>query len=156
MTDELFSDLDDAIYRTVRDYRCGKHRGAAALALRVGMQPGTLANKANPLQDHQLTLSESIPVQLQAQDFRILQAYSAALGHAAWPLPDARPVGDISLLESYCNVHDELGCMARELRDALRDHRITRAEVTAVRQAFERQVSAGLGLLARFEVLADE
>lgn len=84
--------LAQAIHDTIHDYprrKVARQRGAAALANRLGIRPGTLMNKANPEQEHQLTLSESIPVQLLADDYRILYAYSALLNHTPpIPFPD--------------------------------------------------------------------
>lgn len=159
MHDELYGSVEAAIYETVNGYvdpGTRTRRGATALAPKVGMLPATLSNKANPLQDHQLTLRESIPVQLVADDFRILYAYAAALQHVAYQLPDAGSVGDVQLLDQYAALHAELGLMAVQVRVSLEDEQITRQEVARVRAAFDAAARAGLGLISRLEALVDD
>ena len=56
-----------------------RSRGSRALAPKVAMLPGTLSNKANPNCEHQLSLRESIPVQLVSNKFSILHAYARSL-----------------------------------------------------------------------------
>ncbi len=159
MTDamqDLVGPLDTAIYETVAAFvdPLTKQRGATALAPRIGMVPGTLANKANPLQDHQLTLRESVPVQLTTSDFRILYAYAQVLGHAAYPLPEADKVSDVELLNTYCDLHARVGTLALQIRSSLKDGRVTQDELPALRTAFDALVRAGLGVLSRIEALA--
>jgi hypothetical protein len=157
MQDELYGSVENAIYETVNGYvdPATRRHGATALAPKVGMLPATLSNKANPLQDHQMTLRESIPVQLVSHDFRILYAYNQALNHVAYQLPATHQAGDVELLDQYASMHAEMGVMAQAVRDLLRDGRITREEVQTIRSAFDATARAGLGLLARLEALAD-
>jgi len=159
MDDELFGSVEQAIHDTVAGYvdPVTRRRGATALAPKVGMLPATLSNKANPLQDHQLALLESIPVQLVADDYRILHAYNATLGHVGYRLPDnVSQLSDVGLLDQYANLHAELGRMAATIRSALSDGSITSEEVRQVRAAFDASARAGLGLLARLEALVDD
>jgi hypothetical protein len=118
------------------------------------MVPGVLSNKANPMQDHQLTLRESVPLQLAAADFHILHAYSHVLGHCAYRLPDADSVSDVELLNTYCDLHAKVGTLALQIRSTLKDGRITEAELPPLRSAFDDLVRAGLGVVARIEALA--
>ncbi len=155
--EELWGDLDDAIHATVHDYTdplTGK-RGAAALAPRMGVSSGTLSNKANPtMPDHKLGLAESITLQFVSTDYSILYCYARTLGHCAWPLPPVSGQGDVELLDAYAEVHAKTGTVARTIRAALADRRITAVEVAAIREAFDDQVRAGLALLSRFDGLA--
>lgn len=157
MHDELYGSVETAIYETVNGYvdPRTRQRGATALAPKVGMLPATLSNKANPLQDHQLTLRESIPLQLVAGDFHILYAYNQALQHVAYQLPATHDVGDVQLLDQYAAMHAELGTLAHSIRDSLADGNVSPEEVTRTRAAFDAAARAGLGLLARLEALAD-
>ncbi len=156
--EDLWSDLDDAVHATVHDYvepLTGK-RGAVALAPRMAMSPGTLSNKANPqMPDHKLGLVESIPLQLVTGEYAILHSYARTLGHCAWPLPPVTAQGDVELLDTYADMHVQAGAVARTVRAALADRRITAAEIAAIRQAFDAQVRAGLAFLARFDGLAE-
>lgn len=152
--DEVFGELARAVYDTVHDFRDTKtgKRGAAALAPRLGMLPGTLANKANPMQDCELTLSEAGALQLATQDFRILHVLAWELGHATYALPDV-VVSDVELLNQYTDFHVAIGKKARAIRAALTDG-CTPEELAEVRRALEASIRAGLGLMARLEVLA--
>lgn len=151
----LFGALDSAIYRTVNGFvdPVTRGRGATALAPRLNIAAGTLSNKANPTQEHQLGLRESISLQLATLNFDILYAYTGALGHVAYRLPDADHQGDVELLDSYCELHARVGRLATEIREALVDSRITFEEVAAIRVAFDFLVRAGLGLVNRIEGL---
>jgi len=153
---EICGPLDAAIYETVNGYvdPVTKHRGATALAPRCGMQPNTLSNKANPHCEHRLRIDESIPVQLISGNFSILHAYAAALGHCAVKMPSAAPeASDVALLDTYCQLHAELGEFAERLRDALADGKVTRDEIDQLRTAFDESMRAGLGVLARMQAL---
>lgn len=154
MMEEVFGQLPQAVYDTVHgfaDRKTGK-RGPIALAPRLGMLPGTLANKANPMQDSELTLSEVVSVQLATQDYRILHALAWQLGHATYALPTVE-VSDVELLDQYTAFHVAIGDKARAIRAALADG-CTPQELAEVRRALEASIRAGLGLLARLEVLA--
>lgn len=153
---DLVGTLDAAVYDTVSSFvdPLTHQRGAAGLAPRIGMLPGTLSNKANPLQDHQLTLRESIPVQLTAGDFSILYAYAALLGHTAYKLPATEDVSDVELLTTYCAMHETVGQLAANICTLLKDGRITHGELPALKAAFDTMVRAGLGVVCRIEALA--
>lgn len=158
MHEELFGELDVAIHDTVHEYvnPVTRKRGAVALAPRAAMSAGTLSNKANPtMPDHKLGLAESIAVQVASDDNRILYAYARVLGHCAYPLPSTTAIDDIELLDAYAEVQARAGDLAREIRDTLKDRRVTRPEVAALRKAFDEEVRAGLAMLARFEGLAE-
>lgn len=153
---DLVGPLDAAVYDTVSNYvdPLTRRSGAAGLAPAVGMLPGTLSNKANPLQDHQLTLRESIPIQLAAHDFQILYAYASLLGHTAYKLPDTANVSDVELLTTYCAMHETVGELAANIAALMIDGRITRSELPALKAAFDNMVRAGLGVVSRIEALA--
>ena len=155
--EDLWDPIDVAIYETVHQYKDprSRQRGATGLAPRVNMQPGTLNNKANPAQEHQLTLRESVPIQLTTGDYRILHRYAAALGHVAYPLPDGES-SDVELLTQYAAFHAAVGAKSAAIREALVDGRITTSELTDIRQCFDSMVRAGLSLMLRIEGLADE
>lgn len=154
--DDLHSALGLAIHRTVRGFvdPTTARRGAAGLAPLLAMHPGTLANKANPDQEHQLGLAESVPLQLVSRDFSILYAYAQLLGHVAHKLPPSHDVGDLALLDVYCEMHAHVGVLAERIRAALMDGGVSAHEVTPIREAFDKLARAGLGVVARIEALA--
>lgn len=155
MPDQIFGALEQAIHDTVNGYvdPATRQRGAVALAPRLGMRPNTLSNKANPLCEHELKLSESIPLQLIADNFAILNAYASSLGHCAVRLPESDQVGDTALLDAYCTMHAELGDFAEDMRAALADGQVSADEVARMRKAFDSTVRAGLSVLARMDAL---
>lgn len=153
----LFGALEAAIYETVHGFRLpgSKERGAVALAPRCGMNPGTLSNKANPeMPSHSMGLVESVPLQLVANDFRILYAYNAALRHCAYAMPESNDASDVELLDLYCAIHEKGGLKARAIREAMRDGRFTHKEVTDLRALFDDEIRAGLEFFSRVEALA--
>lgn len=155
--DDLIGPVERAAYDTVHEFRDPRRRqrGAVALAPMVGMQPGTLSNKVNPLQDtHLLGLVESIPLQLAASDYRILHAYAHALGHCAYELPCPRAeVSDMEVLNLFADFVAAAGRKAQTVRDALADRRVTPTEIQQVRSALDDTVRAGLELITRLEAL---
>lgn len=154
---ELITGLDQAVYDTVHEYvdPRTKARGAVALAPRVGMQPGTLSNKANPLQEtSQLSLAEAVTIQTVAQDFRVLYAFAATLDHCAHRLPAQPIASDVALLDSYTELHAALGRKAAALKRVLADGRVTQAEIREMHQLLDDAFRAGLQLMSRLEGLA--
>jgi len=150
--------LDQAIYDTIHDFRAANgERGATALAPRIGMNPGTLNNKAYPGHESQLTLRESVPVQREARDYRILAEYAICLDHAVIPLGDFSRTSDAALLDLYCEYHAEIGQTAEAIRDALAiNATITRADARKVRRELIEDMQAGLAFLARLDGLVAE
>lgn len=149
----MYDSLDEAIYSTCHEFR----GGAVRLAPRVGMNAGTLSNKANPgMESHQLGLRESIPIQRIADDYRILHAYAAALDHTAIPLGDFSACSDLELLELYAKYHARVGEMAKELHDTLADRKVTRREFSIVKHRSDEAVRANRELLSRLEALIDD
>ncbi len=152
----LFGAVDMAIYKTIHGFvdPVTRGRGATALAPRLNIAAGTLSNKANPTQEHQLGLRESISLQLATLNFEILHAYNSALGHVGFRLPDADQVGDVELLDVYCEMHARVGQLAQAIRDALIDHRVSQTELVEIQTAFDSLIRAGLGLVNRIEGIA--
>jgi len=155
---ELVGGLQQAIYDTVHNYvdpaRPG-HRGAAALAPKLGTSPAVLSNRVNPfLPGHKLGLLESVPLQITARDYSICNEYCAALGRVAIELPPVDDVGDVALLEQYLELVERLGEQAGVIRAALADSRITWNEVAHIRTSADSAIRALLGLVHRLEGLA--
>lgn len=146
--------LEDAIYRTIHE----APGGAIGLAPRVGMNPGTLNNKAYPGHEAQLNLRESVPIQRDTQDFRILHSYCHLLDHAAIPLGDYSRTSDAELLDLYCEYHADIGQTAEVIRLALvtPNGRIRRRDVRRVRRELLEDLKAGLEFLARLEGMAED
>ena len=145
--------LAQAIHDTVHQF----DGGAMALAPRVGMNPGTLNNKAYPDNvDAQLNLRESIPLQRETRDYRILATYAHLLDHAVIPLGDFSGCSDVELLDLYAGYHVEIGETAGHIRTALASKQISRSHLRTVRREMIEDIQAGLSFLARLEALADD
>lgn len=148
----MFDSLAEAIYRTVHDHP----GGAVRLAPKVGMNAGTLSNKANPaMEEHKLGLLESVPIQRITDDFRILAAYAWALDHAVVPVGDFARCSDLELLDLYTRYHAEIGQTANSVREALAQPRVRAADVAKVRRELIEDMQAGMAFLARLEALAE-
>lgn len=116
----------DAAYHTAHDFP----GGVPALAQRMGGASSHVLNKkVDPRIDtHRLTLEESVKMQALTGDCRILQSMAFALNHVAIPLPEAPIGGDMSLLDGFLEVLQELGTFAEDFRRSWADGRITKEE----------------------------
>lgn len=152
--EDLFGPLQVAMYRTVHDFAAGGRRGAAALGPRVGMHPGVLSNKVNPLVDtHHLTVEEAVAIQAAAGDCRIHEAEGLVIGRGSIPLGKYGDLSDVALLDAYSDVHVELGELAVALRAALADGRVTDAEANRCEREVGDAIQALLELRARVRSL---
>jgi len=153
----LYSQLDEAKHAVVHDYlrdRNSRQRGASALAPLVGMNPGTLCNKVNPLIDtHHLTVDEAVAIQNAAHDYRILEAEANTLGFIILPVGDFDLVSDMELLDAYTALHERLGCHAKTLHETLADGKVERSEAEQVRRALFEAIQEGFELQRRLEGL---
>lgn len=146
-----------AVFHTVRGFRDGKSRGARALARHVDLNPGTLANKANPgFPDQELTLTEAAAVMRHTRDYRILQALCMSLDHVAHPLPDFSQCSDSALLDLWAGYCAKQGEHAATVRTALADGVVTRKELGDIRDAMQWAMAAGLEFFSRMEGLVRE
>lgn len=149
----MFDTLDKAIYGLIHDQK----GGATQLAPLVNMNPGTLANKANPaMEHHHLTVKEAVAIQNTTQDFRVLAAEAAVLNHAIVPLGNFEGVSDIEILTAYAKYHSDIGQTSVVIAEALNDSRVTRREFQSVHGEFFKSVSTGLEFLNRLEALIDD
>ncbi|MFI9653949.1 phage regulatory CII family protein [Guyparkeria sp. GHLCS8-2] len=143
------SNLDAAKHAVVHDFP----GGAVALAPLAGMNPGTLSNKVNPTIDsHHLTLSESVTIQAISQDYRILHAEAAMLGHAAIPLPKPGNCSDVELLNAYARWTKDIGETAAAINEALEGD-IDEKALAAIHREMHEDFARALELFARFKQL---
>lgn len=146
-------DLDLAIYRVVHDHP----GGAAKLAPLVGMNAGTLNNKADPaMESHQLTVRQAVAIQHATSTRRVLEAEAQLLGCAVVPLGDYHQLSDMELLEAYAEWHAEVGETAEAIRDAVAERMITRERVRRVRREIHEDAARALAFVARLEALCDD
>ncbi len=153
----MWDELDEAIYRTVHEYRDGNRAGAVALAPRINMNAGTLSNKANPgMEQHQLTLRESIPLQLATGRTDIAAAYAQALGGVYVPLGDFSGTSDTELLNIWAGMDEQDGRMAGAAREVLEDGRVTREELRRLKREVWRSIQVRLEFYHRMEAICDD
>lgn len=146
-------DLDQAIYRVVHEHP----GGAPKLAPLVGMNAGTLSNKADPAMDtHQLTVRQAVAIQHATHRLEVLKAEAALLECVVVPLGDYRRLTDLELLEAYAEWHREIGETAAAVRDAVARRRISRDAVRRIRREVYEDAAHGFAFLARLEALIDE
>lgn len=146
-------DLDLAIHDTVKHFP----GGGCALAGKLDIPAGTLLNKANPNQDAQLTLRESVPLQLVAKDYRILYAYSATLDHyPPVPFADHKATSNLDLINLITRFHADIGKSDQVLNQALGKKRLASSDAKRLRRSFLEAQQAAHELLMRVEALCDE
>ena len=153
--------IDDAVYSLIHDFSAGNKRGAPALAgfLRTNygynVQPGTLMNKANPEQDHHLTVREGLLIQRAQSRFPLLHAEAQLLGHVAIPLGDFANTSDMELLNTYTNLHSKIGSLANTIRHSLEDNVITHRELQEIKRSGREVIRAMLEMENRMAALAE-
>ncbi|MGE0487329.1 MAG: phage regulatory CII family protein [Gammaproteobacteria bacterium] len=142
--------IDQAAYDLVHDHP----GGAPKLAPKVGMNVGTLLNKANPSQEgHQFTVREALALQAARGVTTMIDAEAQVLGGVFIRLGRFETTSDTELLNLYTRYHAEVGETAQAIADALEDKVITEAEYRRIeREAFE-DAHAMFELLARLRAL---
>ena len=84
-------DILDVAYQTAHSYQ----GGVSALAVRMGVVPGTLLNKVNPNNNsHHLTLREAVEMMEFSDNPALLQAMAARLGYTVIPAVPDQSDGD--------------------------------------------------------------
>lgn len=148
-----FSDIDQAKYAVVHDFKDGAER----LATLIRMNLGTLYNKVNPsVETHHLSVDEAVSIQLATGDYRIVEAESRALGGVFVPiLPANTNISDMALLDAWAEWHIETGETAAVIRDALSDGKIDRHEVEKIKTEMFEDFQRELQLLQRLEGICD-
>jgi len=144
--------LSDAIYNTIHDYSDGNNKGPVALGPKVNIDAGYLGNKASDkMPNHKLGLEESIPVQREANDFRIVQAYCMELNGVFVQLQQMECVSDSALLDIWATLIQKEGEFAKVVKEALHDGNIDHQEMKDIREAAQQRISVLLELVKRLE-----
>jgi hypothetical protein len=139
--------LRDTFHQTVH----GAIGGCEALAVRLGMSPQVLRNKANPNSStNKPTLEEADRIMGLTGDHQLLHALAANHGFVCVPVA-AEGTSDTAMIEIVAKIWSSSGEVGAELNKALADGRITRAELDRMRdvvRATERSLEELLGRLA--------
>lgn len=158
MTDHDIDLLDQAVYKTARDYVNPNNgqKGVVGLAPIMGMNASTLQHKVNRNSDQTLSIKESRSFMLAANDFRVLETLAHGCGFAAYKLPNLEVVGgDLGLLEAWSMWQEEIADTIKKMREALSDRKITQVELAEIETEFQEDFERGLALLAEFRRMAD-
>lgn len=132
--------------------------GVEKLANRLGMNRGTLYNKADADVEshHQPTLRDVIAITRETGDMRILDSLDRLFDRAAYDVTPGLPVNDSALMELLCQVGSESGAMHQALLKGLGDGKFGLADLRAVRgEAFD-VINAVLNFVWRLEGLVDD
>jgi hypothetical protein len=142
----------DAFHQTVHT----TPGGCAALAVRLGMSPTILRNKANPNSSvNVVTIDDIDRVMELTEDYSVLHALAANHGHVCVRVEEGAPVPDMAVLEMVTMVWQTNGQVGAEVNQALADGKITRDEIVRVRDAVKSAERALEGVLARLEGMAE-
>jgi len=100
--------------------------GVDALASILGLDANELHRQIDSnYPDSQLSVTDAIDIQLTTQDCRILETEAKALNHIVIPLSQfGHGASDIDLMQSYAQLHSELGRFAMVFCQALDNTKI--------------------------------
>jgi len=138
--------LRDAFCKTVHEV------GVANLAARMGVNPSTLQQKANPnAERHAPTVADLEQVALFAGRPYIADAIAALAGGVFTKLGQFEGVSDTALLEVATKLGQELGSVFGALNEALADGDVTSNEVEKIRSRVYTLNQASAELVNRVE-----
>lgn len=146
-----WSDLQDAAWQTLHQFKHGDKSGAEAVALFIDKSPATLSNMVNPDQPHKLSVDDAQRLALVTNDPRMLQVFAGNCGYAVVKLPDANPVSDKNVLAAFARWQSDLGVTNEAIHDALEDGHITTAELDYIRTSALRHMGAFFEFLQTLE-----
>ena len=143
--------IHDAFHRTVH----GAPGGCESLAVRLGMSPVILRNKANPNSTTNKPMLDDVDrVMGLTGDYQLLHALAQVHGFVCVPInPETNPDG-MALIRLIGAVWQTEGEVGAELNAALEDGRVTKAELAQVTCAVKRCERALEGVVAALSKMA--
>lgn len=143
----------DAFHRTVHSYA----GGCEALAVRMGMSPVILRNKANPNSTTNKPMLDDVDRVLGlTQDYQVLHALASAHGFVLVKVEDSASASDMAVLEMMTQCWAKNGEFGTEVNKALADGRIEQRELPSIRDAVLANIRAMHQLVARLEAMAEK
>ena len=143
----------DAFHQTVH----GAAGGCEALAVRMGMSPAILRNKANPnTLTNKPMLDDADRVMGITGDHRVLHALAANHGYVCVKIEDAATACDTAILELVTRVWSANGDVGAAVNAALADGRIEEHEVVGIRAQVNKVVRALHEMVARLDGMAEK
>jgi hypothetical protein len=142
----------DALHKTVH----GAPGGHTALAVRLGMSPVILRNKANPNSiTNKPTLDEVDRIIGLTGDVSVLHALAANHGYVCVSLEGPETANEAAILETVTKVWMCNGDVGAEVHKALADGVIDLNEIESIKAVVYRMVQAAHQMVARLEVMAE-
>ncbi len=145
--------VQDAFHSTVH----GAAGGCEALAVRLGMSPAILRNKANPnLATNKPMLDDIDRIMGITGDHRVLHALAANHGYVCVRVDDSHSASDMAILELITQVWSANGDVGAEVNRALADGRIEPHEIRLIKESIFRANRAMQEMLSRLEGMAEK
>jgi hypothetical protein len=141
----------DAFHQTVHN----APGGCAALAVRLGMSPAILRNKANPNSNvNVVTIDDIDRVMAMTEDFSVLHALAANHGFVCAKV-DESGASDMAVLESVTDIWAKLGALGSQVHAALSDGKVDHGEVQGIETAVYTAIRPMMELLNRLNGMAE-
>jgi hypothetical protein len=151
--DLLPKQLNELVHKTIHNYK----GGTKALANKIGVNAGTLNNKADPcMKAHTLNLYELIAILRETKDPQLLFEIAQINGYACVPIQDFSGTSDMEILEAWANWGAERGETEQAIRNALSDNKIIQSELDKIKSEMYEDFQKELELLKRLESIKDE
>lgn len=148
--DEVVDPLDAAAYEAVHGYvnPYTRKKGAIGLSQAMNVPASTLQNKANPTQGFtDFSLKEARAVMLATGDLGMVRRLALDVGGVFVPLPAQDFPADMDVLEAWGAWQVEVAQTVERIQAALKDGRVSRAEVQGVRDELAADFARGMGLV---------
>lgn len=131
--------------------------GCESLAVRLGMSPAVLRNKANPNAVGNIVgLRDVERVMALTENYAVLHALAKQAGFVCIRVDDEVIASDSALLEIVTQVMTTNGAVGASVYDALADGRIELHEVAHVKDRVYRATCVLHELVARMEGMTDK
>ncbi len=143
----------DAFHQTVHE----SVGGCEVLAVRMGMSPAILRNKADPNKAYNKPMLDDVDrVMGITGDHRVLHALAANHGYVCVKIEDGATACDTAVLELVTRVWSTSGDVGAAVNAALADGRIEQHEVAGVRDQVNKVVRALHQMVARLDGMAEK
>jgi hypothetical protein len=145
--------LNLTVHKTIHSYK----GGTKALAKKIGVNAGTLNNKADPaMVDHTLNLYDLMAILSETKDPKILFEIAKLNGYVCLPIQDFTGTSDMEILEAWANWSAERGETEQAIRKALLDNKVLQPELDKIKSEMYEDFQTELELLKRLEAIKDD
>ena len=152
---EYIDPLDEAIKLTVENYSTRGKRGAAALALAMNANHGTIKNKScSTKPDVQFNIKEFRQVVNITGDSRALDVLNAECGKIAIDMPPEF-AADMDVLEAWAEWNTDIGETSEAMKNALKAGAITQAHLKEIKREIREDFQRAMSLFKKIEAMAE-